>query len=98
MQRSTRKLPDHAVIDSLETLQLYKEQLRNELCSSEERLGDLWESMFRQPTAEDMSSPTKRLMAKVSSASALIDGAILGWKLYCRLGGTLRLFKRKKKK
>lgn len=92
---ASKTLPD---IDSLEILDIYKQQLQTELDTSEERIATIWGAMFRQPTAEELNSPTKRIMATISSASALIDGALLGWKLYRRLGGAISLFNRKKKK
>lgn len=85
-------------ITSLETLTIRKRQLRRQLDESEDRAAVIWHDMFHQPTDEELNSPTKRLMATITSASALIDGALLGWKLYRRLGGTLKLFRRKKKK
>lgn len=85
-------------IDSLEDLLLRKQQLQEELETSEEHLSNIWNAMFRQPSDEDMKSPTKRIMANIASASALIDGALLGWKLYRRLGGTIKIFSSRKKK
>lgn len=97
MQKRKNNVSPQMCIDSLEALCARKEQLREELDTAEERVAGIWHDMFRQPTAEEMSSPTKRLMATLTSASALIDGALLGWKLYRRLGGTVSLFRRKKK-
>ncbi len=85
-------------IDSLEVLTQYKSQLQAEMDTSEEQLATIWNEMFRSPTAEELNSPTKRIMATITSASALIDGALLGWKLYRRFGGALKLFSRKKAK
>ena len=97
MQQKNNKAHDTIVIDSLEALATRTQQLKDDIDSAEERLATIWHDMFRQPTAEEMSSPTKRLMATITSASALIDGALLGWKLYRRLGGTSKWFRRKKK-
>jgi hypothetical protein len=97
MQKKTNKVPAQVTIDSLEALNTYKEQLRGELDIREERVADIWQEMFRQPTQEELNSPTKRLVSTIASASALIDGALLGWKLYRRLGGTVSLFRKKRK-
>jgi len=97
MQKKNRK--DHAPISivSLETLSIRKQQLREDLNDSEEKLSDIWNAMFRQPSEEELASPTKKILASITSASAIIDGALLGWKLYRRLGGTVKLFRKKKK-
>ncbi len=95
----TKVNTEHAPIKivSLETLDIRKQQLRDDLNKSEEQLADLWNVMFRQPSEEELGSPTKRLLATITSASAVIDGALLGWKLYRRLGGTVNLFRKRKK-
>lgn len=95
----TKNNTEHATVGivSLETLEIRKQQLREDLDKSEEKLADLWNAMFRQPSEEELGSPTKRILATITSASAVIDGALLGWKLYRRLGGTVNLFRRKKK-
>lgn len=84
-------------IDSLETLQMRKNELDTELQESEDKLSDIWNKMFHQPTEEEMASPTQRAMSLISSSMGLIDGAILGWKLYKKFGKGLSLFKKKKK-
>ncbi len=60
-------------------------------------MADVWHAMFHPGKDDEPASPTQRFMANISSASALIDGALLGWKLYRRLGGTFRLFRKLKK-
>lgn len=84
-------------IVSLETLSMRKQQLRDDLDVSEEKLADIWTALFRKPTEEELNSPTKRVLATITSASAMIDGALLGWKLYRRLGGTVSLFRKRRK-
>lgn len=97
MQKSTITQSARINIDSIEALCARKEQLRGELDVVEERMSGIWHEMFRQPTAEELGSPTKRLLATITSASALIDGALLGWKLYRRFGGAKSWFRRRKK-
>lgn len=97
MQKKNKKEHIPISIISLETLRMRKQQLRDDLDSSEEQLAETWNAIFRQPTEEELNSPTKRVLATITSASAMIDGALLGWKLYRRLGGTVRLFKKKRK-
>lgn len=83
-------------IESLEALDARKRELTAEISKSEEKLAGIWNDMFHNPE-EDTSSPTQRALNFVSSATGVIDGALLGWKLYNRFGKGLKLFKKKKK-
>lgn len=97
MQQKKKKEHTPISITSLESLCMRKQQLRDDLDDSEEKLADIWTALFRKPSEEELNSPTKRVLATITSASAMIDGALLGWKLYRRLGGTVSLFRKKKK-
>lgn len=87
-----------ATITSLEHIAKMKSETHAELNKSEEKLGDLWDEMFHQPSEEEMTSPTQKVISWAMSSAGLIDGALLGWKLYKRLGQGFRFFKKRKKK
>ncbi len=84
-------------ITSMEVLTMRKMLLRKELTESEQRISNIWHKMFAPSPQALSSSPTQRLIAHISSASAMIDGALFGWKLYLRLRPMAGLFRRKKK-
>ena len=85
-------------IKSLELLRARKRLIRAELDKSEEKLGDIWNDVFHSQEKEETNSPTMKAMAFITSAAGVIDGVVLGWKLYRKLGGSFHLFGKKKKK
>ncbi|MBQ0074761.1 MAG: hypothetical protein KBT34_11255 [Prevotella sp.] len=84
-------------VTSLTQIGEMKDAIKAELEKNEERLEEIWDDMFHKPTEEEMASPTQRAMAFITSSAGLIDGALLGWKLYNRFGKGIRFFKKKKK-
>lgn len=69
-------------ITSLEELQARKELLNEEIQKEDQQIRDLWKSLFHKPTMLTSASPSKRLASMLTTGAGIIDGAILGWKLY----------------
>lgn len=84
-------------ITSLESLAEKKSRLREELDKREEKMGKIWNEMFHEKDEEELNSPTQRVMALINTSAGVIDGAILGWKLYKKLGKGVSFFKKHKK-
>lgn len=82
-------------IDSLATLRAHKVLVRKELDGSEKKLGDIWNSLFHQPASQKSSSPTQRALTLVNNYAGIIDGAILGWKLYRKFGKMTKTLQKK---
>ena len=76
------------MIDSLKTLQDRRASVKQEIAAKEDGLRKLWNGVFhKQPESLTQSlSPTRRALSLLSSSTAVIDGMLLGWKLYRRLG------------
>lgn len=66
---------------SLEEIRLRKTVLQKQLGDSGKEVKTIWDSIFHK-SEPSPSSPTQRLMSLASTSAGLIDGAILGWKLY----------------
>ena len=68
------------MIDSLKTLQTKRTALKREINGKEADLHKIWDDLFHKKEENLMSSlsPTKRIV--------VIDGMLLGWKLYNRFG------------
>lgn len=68
-----------------------KETCSKDIQDKEKRISLLWDELFhpKEEQATLIPSPTQRAMKIMSSSANIIDGAILGWKLY-------RKFKKKK--
>ena len=75
---------------SLEQIRESKGFLQGDLRNSEKQIQQLWGQLFTKPEPLSALTPTKRFSALMSTGAGILDGVILGWKLY-------RKFKRKKK-
>ena len=60
-------------ITSLEELQARKDLLKEEIQKEDQQIRELWNSLFHKPTM---------LASMLTKGAGIIDGAILGWKLY----------------
>lgn len=75
---------------SLEQIRDSKDLLVKDIRSNEKQIQQLWGQLFTKPEPLSALTPTKRFSALMSTGAGILDGVILGWKLY-------RKFKRKKK-
>lgn len=73
-------------LDSLTALKERQQTIKKQLNYSEKRLGTIWNEIFHSPAAKERNSPTLRAMTLITSYAGVIDGAILGWKLYRKFG------------
>lgn len=69
---------------SLLAIRARKAQLRKQIATSEEEIRTTWNSIFHKKKAPTPKTPTQRLLSMASSSMGIIDGALLGWKLYKR--------------
>ena len=68
---------------SLNDIKLRKEIIRNAILEDEKKIGTLWHSLFKPSDIFDRNaSPSKRITSFINTGAGIIDGAILGWKLY----------------
>jgi hypothetical protein len=74
---------------SLEQIRDSKGLLQGDLRNSEKQIQQLWGQLFTKPEPLSALTPTKRFSSLLSTGAGILDGVILGWKLY-------RKFKRKK--
>ena len=65
------------------------DSMQTDIASKEKSLKKQWNALVNESQPVVMS-PTKRVMSWISDSSNVIDGALLGWKLY-------RIFGKKKK-
>lgn len=73
---------------SLAEIELYKEQVRRDIRQDEQRIATLWQGLFHQEERPMPKTPVQRVMGMMSMGSGVIDGLILGWKLYRKFKGT----------
>lgn len=72
-------------IRSIRDIRLRKAQLLTELTKDTNKMQNLWSDLTSKPTST--VTPTRRLTAAVTNGANLVDGLILGWKLYRKFGG-----------
>ena len=69
---------------SLLAIRARKTQLNKDIQRSEQEIKATWNSIFHPKKLPTPKTPAQRLVALASSSVGLIDGALLGWKLYKR--------------
>ncbi len=70
------------IYKSLADINLRKEALRNDIIKDEQKIQTMWKGLFERPAALRSGSTGNRIMALVGNGAGLVDGLILGWKLY----------------
>jgi len=68
-------------ISTIAELKAQEELVRAELRTEQKELRRQWDSLFRRGR-KGPKTPTERALGFFSKGSSLLDGAILGWKLY----------------
>ena len=67
---------------SLLAIHARKIQLNKEIQRSEQEIKTTWNTLFHPKKDPTPNTPTQRFLSLASSSVGLIDGALLGWKLY----------------
>jgi hypothetical protein len=68
--------------NSLKEIQLQKRLLLKDIRSDNKQISNLWGNLFRRHDDIRKTSRTKRINMLMSSGTSILDGLILGWKLY----------------
>jgi len=82
---------------SLSEIRTYKEGLLKDIHDDENKITSLWGSLLQKPKPNEIMTPTKRFSNVVNVGAGVMDGLILGWKLYRKYKGTTSFFKSKKR-
>lgn len=67
-----------ADINTLEDIAAYKARVKEEIRKDEKRIASQWHSLFDDEERKN----TNRWMSLMNTGMGVLDGAILGWKLY----------------
>lgn len=65
-------------INTLEDIAEYKARIKEEIKADERLIGQQWQSLFNA----DESKKNNRWFNLLNTGMGMVDGAILGWKLY----------------
>jgi hypothetical protein len=69
---------------SLDDIIRRKSELKQDLTTSEKKIGKLWNTLFTPDKPRGVQTPSMRLKGLFSTGAGLFDGILLGWKLYRR--------------
>ncbi|MBR5656312.1 MAG: hypothetical protein IKW98_06480 [Prevotella sp.] len=72
---------------SLEEIRARKDSLIKEIRKDDKQIRTHWNSLFHRPEAVGLMTPTKRITGLMSTGAGVLDGLILGWKLYRKFKG-----------
>lgn len=97
MEHITTNSTEGRQFESLADIRAYKEQLREQIKADEASIGKKWDALFHRE--EDVpQNRAQKLMRMLNLGSGMIDGALLGWKLYRKYQDGTFLFGKKKKR
>lgn len=79
---------------SLEEIRTRKDSLKKEIRQDDKQIKGLWGDLFHKPEAMGVMTPSKRITGLMSTGAGVLDGLILGWKLYRKFKGNKRTKRR----
>ncbi len=77
---------------SLEEIERRKDKLRDDMDIDNDQIKALWNDLVHNPDITS-NNPSKRVSALMNTGVGIIDGLILGWKIYRKFNGS-RLFRK----
>lgn len=79
MTRYQEKIP----YNNLHDIQVQKEILKKEIQTDDVKIKALWNELFHsKQSLSSATTPSKRVSQLISTGTGILDGVILGWKLY----------------
>lgn len=73
--------------NSLDEIRIRREFLAKDIDAEENKIKDLWTSLFAKEEISSHETPSKRVKRLLSTGAGLFDAALLGWKLYRKFSG-----------
>lgn len=74
----TQSVDLNGKINTLEDIAAYKARVKDEIRKDEKLIGQQWHSLFNDEERKN----TNKWMSLMNTGMGVVDGAILGWKLY----------------
>jgi len=72
---------------SLKEIRMRKDMLLKDIHKDDKQIKKLWADLFHSPVSPALQTPTKRLSGLMNTGAGVLDGLILGWKLYRKFKG-----------
>ncbi len=75
--------PTESAYQSIEEIRLRKAALLKDIEADGAKIEEKWRSLFKKPEAlSKPATPSQRITGIISTGAGLLDGIMLGWKLY----------------
>ncbi len=87
-------------VKTLSDIANMKDAIRGEIQDDEDKITSLWDNLVHGDTVNPQS-PTQRIFNMMNVGTGLVDGLLLGWKLYRKYQGVsscFPLFRKKRKR
>ena len=78
---------------TLDQLQEKKANLLKDIQADDRKIKSLWSDLFYNNASTQPTTPTKRLASLMSTGAGIVDGILLGWKLYRKFSRGGRMLK-----
>lgn len=88
--KATNDSTQQCTFCTLEEIERYKDEVRQSIHDDEKRIGKLWSDLFHKEDRHAPKTPVQRMINMVNIGSGVLDGLILGWKLYRKFKGGRR--------
>ncbi len=72
------------IYNTIADIQQEKMQINAEIAASRKSIGIIWNNLFHGNKQKTPASPAQRFVQLISTGSGVVDGILLGWKLYRR--------------
>ena len=80
--KTTNDSTQQRTFSSLEEIENYKEEIRQSIHNDEKHIGELWHNLFHNEDRHAPKTTVQKMIGMVNIGSGVLDGLILGWKLY----------------
>lgn len=74
--------------NSLNEIEDYKAQIRTDIREDEQKIATMWKSLFHKDDERIVKTPVQQFSSFMNIGVGVLDGAILGWKLYRKFKGS----------
>ena len=72
---------------SIAEIEEYKSRVKEDIQDDEAKIASLWNSLFHKEESTMPKTPVQKIINLANLGTGILDGVILGWKLYRKFHG-----------